>query len=73
MSVLCISLMSALLDDFSRSKNHFAPILYKGMTFIIIDCYRNSELREEMLTSFASLFKSHQNIPIQILCEPFLK
>ena len=72
-SLLSMNLMSALLDDFAKDRNKYAPIIYKALTFILIECFSNMELREEMLHNFISLFKKQPNIPIQILCDPLLK
>jgi len=66
-------LMFNLLQYFAMEKNKIAPVIYKALTFILIDGYRNTELREEMLKNFISLFKKYQHIPIAILCDPFLK
>ena len=73
MSILSMNLMAALLDDFAKDRNKYAPIIYKAMTFILIELFDNLELREEMLNNFISIFKKQPNIPIQILCEPLLK
>jgi hypothetical protein len=56
-SILSMNLMSALLDSFSKARNNYAPILYKAMTFILIESYINIDLREEMLNNFIKLFK----------------
>ena len=72
-SILSMNLMSSLLDTFSKERNKYAPILYKAMTFILIESYMNLDLREEMLNIFISLFKKNKTIPIQILCDPLLK
>lgn len=72
-SLTSITLSFYLLGGFATDRNMFAPILYKALTFVLIDCYLNLELREELLKNFIVLFRDHQNIPIGILCEPFLK
>lgn len=36
-SMLSVSLMAALLDQFARDRNENAPILYKALTFIFIE------------------------------------
>ena len=73
LSILSMNLMSTLLDVFSKERNKYAPIIYKAMTFILIELYLNQDLREEMLNIFINLFRSLPTIPIQILCEPLLK
>ena len=72
-SILSMNLMSSLLLTFSKDRNKYAPIIYKAMTFILIDCYFNQELREEMINNFINLFRVIPTIPIQILCDPLLK
>jgi len=73
LSILSMNLMSSLLDVFSKERNKYAPIIYKAMTFILIELYLNQDLREEMLNIFINLFRNLPTIPIQILCEPLLK
>lgn len=51
----------------------YAPVLFKAMTFILIDCYGNVELRTEITKHFVMLFREFQGMHIQILCEPLLK
>lgn len=51
-SILSMNLMAALLDDFAKDRNKYAPIIYKAMTFILIENFHNLELREEMLLNF---------------------
>ena len=72
-SALSVSLMTALLDQFAKDRNEYAPILYKALTFILIEQYNNMDLREEILHGFIKLFRTYQGMPINILCDPLLK
>jgi hypothetical protein len=72
-SFTAINLSFYLLAAFTQERNMYAPILFKAMTFILIDCFVNVELRTEITKHFATLFREFQGIPIQILCEPLLK
>ena len=63
-SILSMNLMFSLLDSFAADRNRFAPILYKALTFIMVDSYSNLELREEMLNNFINLFTNVPTIPI---------
>jgi hypothetical protein len=65
--------MFNLLFDFARDKNKQAPIIYKALTFMLIECYNFFEQREDLLKNFILLYKLYPNIPINILCEPLLK
>jgi hypothetical protein len=73
MRTTSINLAFVLLFDFTKNKNKFAPVIYKALTFLLIDGYNNHEIREEMLKNFITLFTQHTSIPINILCEPLLK
>ena len=35
--------MFSLLDGFARDRNKYAPILYKALTFILIDVFNNPD------------------------------
>ena len=65
--------MFYLLENFARDRNQFAPMIYKSLTFLLIDCYLNLDLRVEIQKKFVTLFRTLQNIPISIMCEPLLK
>ena len=41
-----ISLMFHLLDYFAQGRNKYAPIIYKALTFIVIDAYLDLPTRE---------------------------
>ena len=58
-SITSINLSFYLLGGFASDRNMFAPIIYKALTFVLIDCYLNLELREELLKNFIQLFKNH--------------
>jgi hypothetical protein len=63
-AILSMNLLASLLDQFSKERNKYAPIILKALTFILIDLYLYNDLREEMLHNFISLFKSQPSIPI---------
>ena len=63
-SILSIGLMFGLLDTFSNVKNNYAPVIYKALTFILVEVYQNVDLRFEILHNFTSLFRNYPNIPI---------
>lgn len=58
-SLTAINLSFYLLGGFAGERNMFAPILYKALVFVLIDCYLNLELREELLKNFIQLFRDH--------------
>lgn len=73
MRATSINLAFCLLSDFTKDKNKFAPVIYKALTFLLIDGYSNQDFRDEMLKNFIMMFSANPNVPIAILCEPYLK
>jgi hypothetical protein len=65
--------MFKLLHHFSVNRNQFAPIIYKSLTFLLIEFHPHVEIREQLMRHFLSLFQQVQTIPVAILCEPLLK
>lgn len=65
--------MFKLLQHFSLGRNQFAPIIYKSLTFLLIEFHQYLDIREQLIRQFTSLFLQVQTIPVAILCEPLLK
>jgi len=61
------------LEQFSIERDSFAPIVYKILTFSLVENYSNPPLREFILANFSILLKHNSNIPIGILLDPLLK
>lgn len=68
-----IALMFHLLEHFAQGRNKYAPIIYKSLTFIVIDAYLDFPTREFIIKNFILLFQNHSSIPVAILSEPLLK
>lgn len=73
LSSTSIELMFRLLETFATNRYSFAPTVYKTLTFLLIEFYWETEVREIMLKHFIYIFKNFEAIPIKILCEPLLK
>lgn len=69
----CIAKVFHLLENFANERNSFAPIIYKTLTFYLVENYRDHFIREIILSNFSSVFDSILNIPIAILLEPLVK
>jgi len=68
-----LALMFKLLEHFAVEKNTYAAVMYKTLTFSIIENFTSTHMREFSLRNFKLLFEQNQTIPIGILLEPFLK
>ena len=73
LATVAIELMFRLLDSFAKIRHQVAPLLYKTLTFILVEFYWEVEIRDLMLRHFIYIFKKLDNIPVAILCEPLLK
>lgn len=73
MRTISIGLMFQLFDLLANKKSPFAPIVYRTLTFLLVESYNISNTREYIAYNFSLIFKSNPNIPIGILLEPFVK
>lgn len=69
----CTTLLFKLLDVFSVDWNKFAPIIYKTLTFLLVENHHELETREYMLKQFSRVFKQVKTIPVAILLETMIK
>jgi hypothetical protein len=49
--------MFKLLHHFSLNRNQFAPIIYKTLTFLLIELHQHVEIREHLMRQFVTLFQ----------------
>ena len=68
-----IAKMFGLLDHFSQDRSAYAPILYKSLTFALVENYEKNLVREFILDNFARTFASEPEMPVGILLDPYLK
>lgn len=68
-----IAKMFGLLDHFSLDRSAYAPILYKSLTFALVENYEKNLVREFILDNFARTFASEPEMPVGILLDPYLK
>jgi hypothetical protein len=69
----CIGKMFQMIENFSVERNTFAPIIYKTLTFFVVENFRNVLVREMVLINFSLIFEANPAIPIAILLEPLIK
>lgn len=71
--VMGISDMFYVLEFLSEINNPFAPVVYRMLTFLLVENFSSSDMREMIMGNFVVLFKMNSNIPITILLEPLIK
>ncbi len=73
MKLATVGLMFKLLDQFAKSRDNQAPVIYKLLTFTMIENIHDDDIREFMLRCFTNVFSAHKTIPVGILVEPILR
>jgi len=69
----CSTFLFKLLDVFSVDWNRFAPIIYKTLTFLLVENHHEIDTREFFLKQFSWIFKQIKTIPVAILLETLIK
>ncbi|CAG9312103.1 unnamed protein product [Blepharisma stoltei] len=69
----CLGKLFHLLDAFTAERNPYAPIIYKTLTFSLVENYDDPLVREFILANFISTFVNIQSIPVGIVVEPLVK
>jgi hypothetical protein len=57
----------------ATERNRYAAILYKKLTFSLIENFDDIETRDYMENNFMNLFTKFASVPIDILLEPLIK
>eukprot|EP01022_Parablepharisma_sp_SALTPOND_P005532 TRINITY_DN1227_c0_g1_i1.p1 TRINITY_DN1227_c0_g1~~TRINITY_DN1227_c0_g1_i1.p1 ORF type:complete len:1400 (-),score=306.14 TRINITY_DN1227_c0_g1_i1:7123-11322(-) len=68
-----LSLLFELLEEFGASKRPFAPIIYKALTFSLIELYQNVSIRNFLEGNFVAIYRAFPAIPIGVLLDPLTK
>ena len=61
-----------LMNRFGQIKNKYGPPLYKNIVLLFLELYNDVYKREFFLENFEKFFNEQQQIPIDILLEPYL-
>ena len=73
LQLFSISHLFNLLETFANSKNQHAPIIYKALTFSLVENHQVLPIREFIMENFILLFKTQPGVPVGILLEPLAK
>lgn len=70
--VVAIDLLFRLLNTFQTEGHKSAAIIFKTLTFLLIEFYWEVDIREIMLGYFITILQDH-TLPIDTVCDPILK
>lgn len=73
LQIITFGRLFQLLANFSNAKYSFAPIIYKTLTFCLVENYGNEKIREFMLQNMGLILNEFHLIPPGILLEPLIK
>ena len=73
LKMIAVTYLFRLLENFASERNPYAPIVYKILTFSLIENHEDKALREYMLMNFTQIFQSFSTIPVGVLLEPLVK
>ncbi|EGR33928.1 hypothetical protein IMG5_030700 [Ichthyophthirius multifiliis] len=69
----CLNKLFDILDFLASDRNPLASLIYKKLTFSLVENHMDITLRDYMLQNFTLTFQKFQTIPTEILLEPLIK
>ncbi|OMJ69095.1 hypothetical protein SteCoe_33282 [Stentor coeruleus] len=73
LKIICYGRLFLLLSDFSMKKNSYAPIIFKTLTFALVENYAFDRIREFLIYNFLFVMEDVSSLPVSILIEPYIK
>ena len=70
--ITALSQMFRLLDNFSKSKNTYAPSIYKAIAMSLVENHSDSTTREYIMQNLEQVFESQPTIPVGFVVEPLV-
>ena len=66
-------LLFTLLDKFIRIRSSNAPVIFKSITFSLIENFYDNTTRQFIIQNLTTLFLAERSLPVGILLEPYIK
>lgn len=73
LKIACLGKMFQMLAQFAQVHNIYAPVIYKILTFSLIENYGEDMIKEFIIFNFIHLIEEIPEIPIKIVVEPLVK
>ncbi len=71
--IVSLAQLFKLMEHFALERNPYAPIVYKTLTFALVENHQKTSIRELMLANFKVMLETFTTIPVSILLDPFIK
>ena len=70
--ITALSQMFRLLDVFSKTKNSYAPTIYKTLAMSLVENHADTTTREYIMSNLEQIFESQPTIPVGFVVEPLV-
>ena len=70
--ITALSQMFRLLDVFSKTKNSYAPTIYKALAMSLVENHADATTREYIMNNLEQIFESQPTIPVGFVVEPLV-
>lgn len=70
--VTALAQMFRLLEIFSKTKNTYAPSIYKALAMALVENHGDVITREFIMQSFEQIFETQQTIPVGFVVDPLV-
>jgi len=68
-----MALLFELLEEFGNEKRTFAPIIYKTLTFSLVELYTNVSVRQFVEGNLIEMYKQFPAMPMNVMLDPYAK
>lgn len=62
-----------LMEIFASAKRAYAPVIYKALTFSLVENHQNEEIRQFIMSNLGTIYKLIPGVPVGILIDPLVK
>ena len=62
-----------LLTDLYAQRSVYAPLIFKSLTFLLIETYNSTSMREYLIGNFIVTLEEIESLPVAALVEPVVK
>lgn len=73
LSFLCTGHLFDLLKGLFAHRSPYAPLIFKSLTFLLIETYSSVNLKEFLISNFVVILEEIDSLPVGALVEPVVK
>ena len=73
LKMVALTYLFRLLSKFAAEKNNYAPIIYKILTFSLVEHHEDISVREHILINFCDVLERFSSMPLEVIVDPLAK